>query len=88
MFMALVFCCFVMHVFSSLFIRHRFSPYERLLSVLSIKVNEYRCYLWATIDVDSGEVLTIYVFRGRSMPNALIFLKIVLKPCERTCDSC
>jgi len=49
---------------------------------LSIKVNGYRCYLWAAIDVDSREVLAIYVSRGRSMLNALIFLKRVLKACE------
>ena len=96
----------VLFVFSSLFTRHRFSPYEKLLSVfvfiaglslrwvserLSItyasmesvvKVNGYRCYLWATIDVDSREVLAIYVSRGRPMLNALIFLRRVLRTCE------
>jgi len=47
-----------------------------------VKVNGYRCYLWAAIDVDSREVLAIYVSRGRSMLNALIFLRRVLKACE------
>jgi len=47
-----------------------------------VKVNGYRCYLWGAIDVDSGEVLAVYVSRGRSMLNALIFLKRVLKACE------
>jgi len=47
-----------------------------------VKVNGYRCYLWAAIDVDSREVLAIYVSRGRSMLNALIFLRRVLRTCE------
>jgi len=49
---------------------------------LFIKVNGYRCYLWAAIDVDSRELLAVYVSMGRSMINALIFLKRFLEVCE------
>jgi len=42
----------------------------------------YRCYLWAAIDVDSREVLAVYVSMGRSMLNALTFLRRVLRTCE------
>jgi len=47
-----------------------------------VKFNRYRCYLWAAIDVDTREVLAVYVSRGRSMLNALAFLKKVLRACE------
>jgi len=58
--------------------------HRRLIAVdeTVVKVNGYRCYLWAAIDVDSREVLAVYISRGRSMLNALIFLKRVLKACE------
>jgi len=47
-----------------------------------VKVNGYRCDLWAVIDVDSREVLVVYVSRDRSALNALIFLKRGLRTCE------
>jgi len=64
-----------------------YNPSKKLRGLVAVeetvvKVNGYRCYLWAAIDVDSREVLAIYVSRGRSMLNALIFLKRVLKACE------
>jgi putative transposase len=41
-----------------------------------------RLMVIGVIDVDSREVLAVYVSRGRSMLNTLIFLKRVLKACE------
>jgi len=70
---------------------HRFSKMynsskrvRRLVAVdeTVVKVNGCRCYLWAAIDVDSREVLAVYVSRGRSMLNTLTFLKRVLRACE------
>ncbi|PUA31122.1 MAG: hypothetical protein B9J98_07750 [Candidatus Terraquivivens tikiterensis] len=64
-----------------------YSPSKRNRRLVAIdeavvKINGYRCHLWAAIDVDSREVLAVYVSRGRSMLNALIFLKRVLKACD------
>jgi len=52
---------------------------RRLIAVdeTIVKVNGYRCYLWAAIDVDSREVLAVYVSKGRSILNPLTFLKMV-----------
>jgi len=71
-----------MHRFSRLY-----SPSKRVRRLVAVdetvvEVNGYRCHLWAAIDVDSGEVLAVYASRGRSMLNALTFLKRVLKTCE------
>lgn len=54
---------------------------KRLVAVdeAVVKFNGCRCYLWAAVDVDSGEVLAVYASRGRSMLNALMFLKRVLR---------
>jgi len=54
---------------------------KRLVAVdeAVVKFNGCRCYVWAAVDVGSGEVLAVYASRGRSMLNALMFLKRVLR---------
>jgi len=49
-------------------------------TVISFK--GHRCFIWSAVDVDSGEIIAVYASRGRSLLNALIFLKMVLKSCE------
>ncbi|MEM4282816.1 MAG: DDE-type integrase/transposase/recombinase, partial [Candidatus Woesearchaeota archaeon] len=39
-------------------------------------------YVWSAIDVDAGEIIAVYASRGRSMLNALTFLRTVLKACD------
>jgi transposase-like protein len=52
------------------------------------KINDLICYLWAAIDVDINEIfdineiLAIYASRGRGIPNAIKFLKMVLRSCD------
>jgi transposase-like protein len=38
--------------------------------------------LWAAIDVDTDEILAVYASRGRGIPNAIKFLKMVLRSCD------
>jgi transposase-like protein len=38
--------------------------------------------LWAAIDVDTNEILAVYASRGRGLPNAIKFLKMVLRSCD------
>lgn len=47
-----------------------------------VKVNGHRSYVWSAIDVESKEILAVYASRGRSIPNALAFMRRVLKACE------
>ena len=47
-----------------------------------LKINGLICYLWAAIDVDTGEILALYASRGRGIPNAIKFLKMVLRSCD------
>ncbi|MEM4384862.1 MAG: DDE-type integrase/transposase/recombinase, partial [Candidatus Caldarchaeum sp.] len=39
-------------------------------------------YVWSAVDVDAGEITAVYASRGRSMLNALTFLRMVLRACE------
>ncbi|MEM4374966.1 MAG: DDE-type integrase/transposase/recombinase, partial [Nitrososphaerota archaeon] len=39
-------------------------------------------YVWSAIDVDTGEIIAVYASRGRSIPNALTFLRRVLEVCD------
>ncbi len=39
-------------------------------------------YVWAAVDVDSGEILDVYASRDRSLARALTFLRRVLRMCE------
>ncbi|MEM2746134.1 MAG: DDE-type integrase/transposase/recombinase [Candidatus Caldarchaeum sp.] len=39
-------------------------------------------YVWSAVDVDAGEIIAVYASRGRSMLNALTFLRMVLRACE------
>nr|BAJ46812.1 transposase [Candidatus Caldarchaeum subterraneum] len=64
-----------------------FNPSKRFRRIIAvdetvITINGYRSYIWSAIDVDSVEILAIYASRGRSILNALSFLKTVLKTCE------
>jgi putative transposase len=47
-----------------------------------LKVNGQTCYLWAAIDVDTGEILALQASRGRGIPCAIKFLRKVLDSCE------
>jgi transposase-like protein len=38
--------------------------------------------LWAAIDVDTNEILALYSSRGRGIPNAIKFLKMVPRSCD------
>ncbi len=46
------------------------------------KVSGRIFYLLSAIDVDIGEVIAVYASRGRSMMNALTFMRSVLKACK------
>jgi len=64
-----------------------FKPSKRARRLVAVdetvlKVNGLICYLWAAIDVDTNEILTIYASRGRGLPNAIKFLKMVLRSCD------
>jgi transposase-like protein len=70
------------HRFSSLF-----KPSKRARRLVAVdetvlKINGLICYLWAAIDVDTNEILAIYASRGRGIPNANKFLKMVLRSCD------
>ena len=39
-------------------------------------------YIWVAIDIDTWEILGVYVSRGRAYIDAKIFLKHVLKYCS------
>ena len=70
------------HKFSSLFRPSR--RVRRLVAVdeTVLKVNGQTCYLWTAIDVDTKEVSAVYASRGRGIPNAIKFLKMVLRSCD------
>jgi transposase-like protein len=64
-----------------------FKPSRRVRRLVAVdetvlKVNGQICYLWAAIDVDTNEILAIYASRGRGLPNAIKFLKMVLRSCD------
>jgi transposase-like protein len=70
------------HRFSSLF-----KPSKRARRLVAVdetvlKINGRICYLWAAIDVDTNEILAVYASRGRGLPNAIKFLKMVLRSCD------
>jgi putative transposase len=70
------------HRFSSLF-----KPSKRARRLVAVdetvlKVKGQICYLWAAIDVDTNEILAVYASRGRGIPNAIKFLKMVLRSCD------
>ena len=43
-----------------------------------VKLHGLRVYVWSAVDVDSGEILAIYVSWSRSMIVALKFIRMVL----------
>ncbi|MEM2178798.1 MAG: DDE-type integrase/transposase/recombinase [Candidatus Methanomethylicaceae archaeon] len=45
------------------------------------KINGKLIYLWAAIDINTKEIIAIYVSYQRSCIDAYIFLRIVLKNC-------
>jgi transposase-like protein len=64
-----------------------FKPSKRARRLVAVdetvlKVNSRICYLWAAIDVDTGEILALQASRGRGLPNAIKFLKMVLRSCD------
>jgi transposase-like protein len=64
-----------------------FRPSKRVRRLAAVdetvlKINGQTCYLWAAIDVDTGEILALYASRGRGLPNAIKFLKMVLRSCD------
>jgi transposase-like protein len=46
-----------------------------------VKMHSLRVYVWSAVDVDSGEVLAVYVSRSRNMLIAIKFMRIVLDRC-------
>jgi transposase-like protein len=64
-----------------------FRPSKRVRRLVAVdetvlKINGRICYLWAAIDVDTNEILAVYASRGRGIPNAIKFLKMVLRSCD------
>jgi transposase-like protein len=64
-----------------------FRPSKRARRLVAVdetvlKINGQICYLWAAIDVDTNEILALYASRGRGLPNAIKFLKMVLRSCD------
>jgi transposase-like protein len=64
-----------------------FRPSKRVRRLVAVdetvlKTNGRICYLWTTIDVDTGEILALHASRGRGLPNAIKFLKMVLRSCD------
>jgi len=64
-----------------------FKPSKRVRRLVAVdetvlKINGQTCYLWAAIDVDTNEILAVYASRGRGLPNAIKFLKMVLRSCD------
>lgn len=47
-----------------------------------VKIGDEWYYLWAAIDIETWEILGVYLSRGRSHLDTLMFLKKVLKYCE------
>jgi transposase-like protein len=47
-----------------------------------IKERDKQRYVWAAIDVDRKEIVSVWVSAGRSGFNAYLFLKDVLSKCE------
>jgi putative transposase len=69
----------MVHRFSSLF-----KPSKRARRLVAVdetvlKIKGRICYLWAAIDVDTNEILALHASRGRGIPNAIKFLKMVLR---------
>ncbi|MEM2041538.1 MAG: DDE-type integrase/transposase/recombinase, partial [Nitrososphaerota archaeon] len=46
------------------------------------KASGQTVHLWSAVDVDTGEIIAVYASRGRSILNALTFLRTVLKACD------
>ena len=46
-----------------------------------VKANGERCYVWAAVDVDTRELLAVWVSRRRNILHAEAFLRKVLKAC-------
>ena len=65
-----------------------FRPSKRVVAVdeIVLKTNGRICYLWAAIDVDTGEISALHASRGRGLPNAIKFLNKFLKMVLRSCD--
>ncbi len=56
----------------------------RLIAVdeTKVKLEKKLIFVWAAIDVDTKECLSIWVSEGRSSFHAYVFLKEILKYCE------
>ena len=46
-----------------------------------VKIGDKWHYIWVAIDIDTWEILGVYISRGRAYLDSLIFLKQVLKFC-------
>ena len=46
-----------------------------------VKIGDKWHYIWVAIDIDTWEILGVYISRGRAYLDSLIFLKKVLKLC-------
>ena len=57
---------------------------RRLIAIdeTKLKIEELQVFVWVAVDVDTREVLTVQLSRGRSSLDAYLFLRRVLKYCE------
>jgi len=46
-----------------------------------VKLHGFRAYIWSALEVDSGEILAIYVSWSRSMIVAMKFTRMALDRC-------
>ena len=64
-------------------IRPRFDYHLTVaIDEIKLKVEETEVYVWAAVDVETVEVIHIEVSPGRPDPDALLFVKQVLKRCR------
>ncbi|MCR8487364.1 MAG: DDE-type integrase/transposase/recombinase, partial [Crenarchaeota archaeon] len=64
-----------------------FTPERRRRRLVAVdetveKASGQTVYLWSAIDIDTGEIIAVYASRGRSILNALTFLRKVLEVCD------
>jgi transposase-like protein len=72
----------MVHRFSSLFKPSKRARWLVAVDETVLKIKGRICYLWAAINVHTGEILALHASRGRGIPNAIKFLKMVLRSCD------
>ena len=56
---------------------------RRVIAIDESKIKGQWRYLWAAVDVDTWEVLAVWITRGRSGLKARMFIRSVLRRCKR-----